>query len=103
MAALPILMAALLWAPAAQAQAAPDSFADLVEELLPTVVNISTLQVVEATEGSKEYEEFFREFFERGGEQPQRRQQSSLGSGCRGPKQGRHEDRQGRRPDARLS
>ncbi len=80
-AVLPIVMVALLWTPAAEARGAPDSFADLVEQLLPTVVNISTSQVVEATEGSEEFEEFFREFFERRGEQPRRRQQSSLGSG----------------------
>jgi serine protease Do len=79
---LPLLMAALFWTAAAQARAAPESFADLVEELLPTVVNISTSQVVETAEGSEEFEEFFREFFERRGEQqPQRRRQSSLGSG----------------------
>ena len=66
----------------AQARPAPDSFADLVEDLLPVVVNISTSQVVERGAGSEEFEEFFREFFERrGGEQPRRRRQNSLGSG----------------------
>jgi serine protease Do len=60
---------------------APDSFADLVEKLLPVVVNISTTQVVESPGGSQEFEEFFREFFERPGEQPQRRRENSLGSG----------------------
>ena len=80
--ALPLLLAAVMLATAAQARRAPDSFADLVEKLLPTVVNISTTQTVEQGRGTEEFEEFFREFFERrGGERPQRRQQSSLGSG----------------------
>ena len=80
-------MAALLlvvtWAGSAQARPAPDSFADLVETLLPSVVNISTTQTVERGQGGEEFEEFFREFFERRGEQqpPQRRRPSSLGSG----------------------
>ena len=79
--ALPLLLAALLWAGSARARAAPDSFADLVDTLLPVVVNISTTQVVESPGGSQEFEEFFREFFERRGEPPQRRRESSLGSG----------------------
>ena len=79
--ALPLLLATLIWAGSAHARAAPDSFADLVEKLLPAVVNISTTQVVESSGGSQEFEEFFREFFERRGEQPQRRRESSLGSG----------------------
>lgn len=76
--------AALLATPlAAQARSAPDSFADLVEDLLPAVVNIATTQMVE-TRRSQEFEEFFKEFFERrGGEPPrrERRRASSLGSG----------------------
>jgi S1-C subfamily serine protease len=46
--ALPLLLATLIWAGSAHARAAPDSFADLVEKLLPVVVNISTIQVVES-------------------------------------------------------
>ncbi len=67
----------------AHARSAPDSFADLAEELLPTVVNIATTQVVEGQRG-QEFEEFFKEFFERrGGEPPpqEQRRASSLGSG----------------------
>jgi serine protease Do len=79
--ALPLLLATVIWAGSAHARAAPDSFADLVEKLLPVVVNISTTQVVESTGGSEEFEEFFREFSERRGEQPQRRRESALGSG----------------------
>ena len=79
---LPLLLALLIWATMAQARPAPDSFADLVDDLLPVVVNISTTQVVERRRGSEEFEEFFREFFERrGGQEPRRRRQNSLGSG----------------------
>jgi serine protease Do len=48
------------------------------------VVNISTTQAVEPGRGTEEFEEFFREFFERrggGGEPPPRHRQNSLGSG----------------------
>ena len=79
--AFPILLLALMYSFAAQARPAPESFADLVDELLPTVVNISTTQAVEPGRGSEEFEEFFREFFERRGQRPQRRRQNSLGSG----------------------
>ena len=80
--ALPALLIVLTWTGAAQARAAPESFADLVEQLLPAVVNISTTQIVERQGGNEEFEEFFKEFFERRGQQqPQRRRQSSLGSG----------------------
>ena len=82
LAGLAIIAALLIWTATAQARPAPDSFADLVDDLLPVVVNISTTQVVERGAGSEEFEEFFREFFERrGGEPQQRRRQSSLGSG----------------------
>jgi serine protease Do len=77
------------------ARTAPDSFADLVEKLTPTVVNISTTQTVKRSErpggevpipqfppGSP-FEEFFKDFFER--QRPEndtpRRRQTSLGSG----------------------
>ena len=82
--AAPLVLAILFSASLVQARPAPDSFADLVDELLPVVVNISTSQVVERGAGSEEFEEFFREFFERrggGGDQPRRRRQNSLGSG----------------------
>jgi serine protease Do len=82
-AGLSFLIVLLAWSLAAQARAAPESFADLAERLLPTVVNIATTQTVETRRG-EEFEEFFKEFFERrGGEPPpqQRRRASSLGSG----------------------
>ena len=79
---LPLALAALVWAGTAHARSAPESFADLVDTLLPAVVNIATTQVVDQPGGgSQEFEEFFREFFERRGEPPQRRRESSLGSG----------------------
>ena len=78
----------------AAAAAAPPSFADTAEKLLPSVVNISTTQVIKRPERGEQgmeiprfppgspFEEFFREFFEH-----QQRQQNaprratSLGSG----------------------
>ena len=63
-------------APAAEAQAraAPDSFADLAERLLPTAVNISTTQQVESNEGGipEDFRDLFRDFFERRGERGER-------------------------------
>jgi serine protease Do len=74
----------LAWSSAAQARPAPDSFADMVEKLLPTVVNIQTSQTIDGGQ-AEQFEEFFKEFFERRGEggepPPQRRRGSSLGSG----------------------
>jgi serine protease Do len=84
-AALLTAILVLAWSSAAQARSAPDSFADMVEKLLPTVVNIQTSQTIEGGQ-SDQFEEFFKEFFERRGEQgepppQQRRRGSSLGSG----------------------
>ena len=69
----------------------PDSFADLAARLLPSVVNVSTTQVVEGNPGielpqlppGSPFEEFFKEFMERGQprQQQQRRRATSLGSG----------------------
>ncbi len=71
---------------------APQSFADLAEQLLPAVVNISTTQTVTRRDGpgpeipqfppGSPFEEFFRDFFDRRGEReaPPRRA-TSLGSG----------------------
>ena len=67
----------------------PKSFADLAEELLPAVVNISTTQVLrrsapdapQAPPGSP-FEDFFREFFDRNQQDDSpRRRATSLGSG----------------------
>ncbi len=84
--------AMLLGAGTAFGRGAPDSFADLAEKLLPSVVNISTSQTVKRRGNTSQerpqlppgspFEEFFKEFFdrqERGENQPRRAQ--SLGSG----------------------
>jgi serine protease Do len=81
----------------AVARPTPDSFADLAEKLLPSVVNISTTQTVkqegkaERTPGRPQFppgspfEEFFKDFFEKGqrGDRPEAkpRKATSLGSG----------------------
>ena len=93
-------MLAAMPADAARAQAAPDggplggslanppdSFADLVDTLLPAVVNISSAQTVSGAPGPEipqfppgsPFEDFFEDFFNRRGA-PQRRA-TSLGSG----------------------
>lgn len=85
------LAAFILMTSLAQARPAPESFADLAEKLLPSVVNISTTQVIESRgfempqlpPGSP-FEDFFKEFFDRGqpnGGKPQARKATSLGSG----------------------
>ena len=83
-AAASVVAAFLIAAPAAlvqpaAARTAPDSFADLAEKLLPSVVNISTTQTVKSERGREHsgpempqfppgspFEEFFRDFFEHG-------------------------------------
>ena len=75
----------LLGSAPAMARPAPESFADLVEAVLPAVVNISTTQTLTAeSEGNLEdFEELFRDFFDR--QNPTRpqgpRRSTSLGSG----------------------
>lgn len=87
------LIMALMVAPAigslpAAAAEVPASFADLAERLLPSVVNISTTQVIQSQErpdipqappGSP-FEDFFRDFFDRNAPERSRRA-TSLGSG----------------------
>ena len=86
------LIAALAFALAsapALALETPDSFADLAERLLPSVVRIATTQVVrgrgqletpQAPPGSP-FEDLFREFFDRNRPDDQPRRATSLGSG----------------------
>ena len=85
------LLSLILPAPTAAAPV-PDSFANLAERLLPSVVNISTTQTVRTPHGSMEmpqfppgspFEEFFRDFMERqqGGGDTTPRKANSLGSG----------------------
>ncbi len=68
---------------------APESFADLAEILLPSVVNISSTQaaaggqqfeIPQAPPGSP-FEDFFRDFFERNRPRNEPRRAASLGSG----------------------
>jgi len=66
------------------AAAAPESFAPLVKKEMPSVVNISTRQVVKVQQaspfGDPQMDDFFYRFF--GGRPPQREQvRQSLGSG----------------------
>jgi serine protease Do len=78
---VPLLLAAAALPAGAQIRPAPESFADLVESLLPTVVNIATTQVVKPDREFEEFEEFFKEFFDRRGLPPRSRRSTSLGSG----------------------
>jgi serine protease Do len=91
------LAAGIAWP--ATARPAPDSFADLAEKLLPSVVNISTTQTLKPGRGREHagpeipqfppgspFEEFFRDFFDRGAPksgrpEAQPRKATSLGSG----------------------
>jgi len=82
------LFASVLTVGSAHARAAPESFADLVDGLLPGVVNISTTQISEGgprgfpglEQAPPEFREFFEEFFERNRPEGPRRS-NSLGSG----------------------
>jgi len=91
-----ILVASPVLTPApADARDAPQSFADMVEKLMPTVVNITTTQVVtqQQQQGPRlgdrpqlppgsPFEELFRDFFEnRRGDGQRQRRGTSLGSG----------------------
>jgi serine protease Do len=98
MALLIVIPAVLISWPAA-ARPAPDSFADLAEKLLPSVVNISTTQTMKSDRGREHagpeipqfppgspFEEFFRDFFDHGmpksgRPEAQPRKATSLGSG----------------------
>ncbi len=82
-------VALMVMASAANAKSAPESFADLAEELLPMVVNISTTTVIENQKqpnipqlppGSP-FEDFFKDFFDRNQQRPNNGRATSLGSG----------------------
>jgi serine protease Do len=98
-AAMALALSTMTVIPAA-ARAAPESFADLAQKLLPAVVNISTTQTARGDQNPSQrrgpeipqfppgspFEEFFKDFFDRQqqqprGERPQPRRQTSLGSG----------------------
>ena len=61
-------LATLLAAGQTLARSAPESFADLAEKLLPTVVNISTTTIIEGGPG-QDLEELFKDFLERRGDE----------------------------------
>jgi len=84
-----LALALIAGAAVAHAKVAPDGFADLAEKLLPSVVNISTTQVVKGRGGIElpqlppgaPFDDFFKEFFDRGHPEQRRRKATSLGSG----------------------
>ncbi|WP_254899030.1 Do family serine endopeptidase [Thalassococcus arenae] len=72
----------------AQARGVPESFADLAERISPAVVNITTSTTVAGRTGPQgivpegsPFEDFFREFQDRGGQGDRPRRSSALGSG----------------------
>ena len=80
----------LALAPAIPAQAfgAPDSFADLAEQISPSVVNITTsAMVAQATDGGpmvppgSPFEDFFKDFMPPGGQGSEPQRSEALGSG----------------------
>ncbi|RKF16676.1 Do family serine endopeptidase [Roseovarius spongiae] len=86
--ALTILATLLVLMQALAAQARPESFADLAEKFSPAVVNITTSTVVSTGTGpspvvpkGSPFEDFFREFRDRGGQGDRPRRTSALGSG----------------------
>lgn len=86
--ALSLLTAGLMLAQAIAAQARPESFADLAEKISPAVVNITTSTTVAQRDGpapmvpeGSPFEEFFKQFRDRGGDGGRPRRSSALGSG----------------------
>ncbi|WP_051598128.1 DegQ family serine endoprotease [Actibacterium atlanticum] len=78
----------LAQAMAATARGMPESFADLAEQVSPSVVNITTSTTVETSAGpgpqlpdGSPFEDFFRDFMDPNGDQPRQRRSQALGSG----------------------
>ena len=71
--------------PTVYAKSAPDSFADLAEQLMPSVVNISTTQTVKTSNNPFPFQfppgSPFGEMFKDFEQQPRERKASALGSG----------------------
>ena len=72
----------------AHARSGPDSFADLAEKISPSVVNITTTTTIAAPMGQgpvvpegSPFEDFFRDFMDRGGNGAPPRRSQALGSG----------------------
>jgi len=84
------IMLLMLQAAAGQARGAPESFADLAEKISPSVVNITTSTTVAAPTGhapgpivpeGSPFEDFFKDFMDRGGNGQRPRKSQALGSG----------------------
>ena len=81
---LSFLLLYLVFANSLIAKSIPDSFADLAEKLMPSVVNISTTQTIKTSANpfpfqfppGSPFEEMFKDY-----NQPKERKASSLGSG----------------------
>ena len=82
----------VLTTPSSNSQGMPETFSELAEELLPSVVNISTTQLIEDKYNTRPqfqfppgspFEDMFRDFFEmdRNNNAPRKRKATSLGSG----------------------
>ena len=79
-----LVLVVIILSPLNKAIAVPESFADLAEKLMPSVVNISTTQTVRSTPNQSPFqfppgspfEDMFKEFGT-----PQERKASALGSG----------------------
>jgi serine protease Do len=78
-----VALALMLAASAAQSRSAPESFADLAEQLLPGVVNVATSQKVKqrSMTGDENLDEFFKEFFDNQRPSEEEQRPTSLGSG----------------------
>ena len=87
---LSILTFVLLITPSLNSQGLPETFSKLADELSPSVVNISTTQIIEDKYNNRPqfqfppgspFEDMFRDFFERDRNTPRQRKATSLGSG----------------------
>ncbi|TNF59483.1 MAG: Do family serine endopeptidase [Rhodobacteraceae bacterium] len=85
---LGVLASLIVLAQVMAAQARPESLAPLAEKISPSVVNITTSTVVEGRTGPQgivpegsPFEDFFREFQDRNGQNDRPRRSSALGSG----------------------
>ena len=83
-------MLLVLQAVTGHARGAPESFADLAEEISPSVVNITTTTTIAAPTGpmpgpivpeGSPFEDFFKDFMDRGGNGQRPRRSQALGSG----------------------
>ncbi len=83
-------MLLVLQAVTGHARGAPESFADLAEEISPSVVNITTTTTIAAPTGQmpgpivpegSPFEDFFKDFMDRGGNGQRPRRSQALGSG----------------------